>query len=585
MNVSSDTERTDCQPQGRAVAYVPVLLLFIAIFGLFSHFLQSNLYQHQAPFFDSVQYYDRVYEIVSVRQQQGIVAAIEYSALKPSTICFPYFLSVLLSYILPASRGVGVWIEVFYLTVFLFSLAEYLRRVVRVSALKVLLGIAPVLMMTALYRWNSGITDLRVDLPCAFLYGSTACWWLIGRSQYNKSKWLPFVLAGICAGIACLTRAIAPIYLASGFIPLLLLELARTPRRSQFLMQAAVAIGIAVVISAWFYIIQFKFIYFYYAVWNTDANAGVSLTRSIKHFGAAYKSIGVVVTAYLVLSVIAVAKNRPTNKNPVQKPTTDIDALKLLWLGLAPVLLLVVKRADINPFVSLPGSIGIVLAGIVYMFPRVIQLPVPRQIGIGISACVLILVACSLGFYQHVFNDSKTMSAQQQLVSSIQSDARQQGRKQVSYSVSLLACISPSSLKSILQFDRNSRYVDEKTVEVEGIRFKVVTELMNPSKANWDRLKGENDEQKIDWLEQFALAKIDYIVTPDLRSVPMLKRKYSSDYSMNFADEIITIFSNSENWMPISEKIEIDPGVFIQLRKNVLSTRMTSRSKASNSLR
>jgi hypothetical protein len=51
-----------------------VILAFALIgFGLFAQYLNQALYQHQAPFFDSISYYDRVFDVVSIRQQEGLL--------------------------------------------------------------------------------------------------------------------------------------------------------------------------------------------------------------------------------------------------------------------------------------------------------------------------------------------------------------------------------------------------------------------------------------------------------------------------------------------------------------------------------
>lgn len=556
-----------------------VLLLALVATGLYAQFLQHKFYEVQAPFFDSVQYYDRVYEVVSIRQQEGLIPAIQNAAMEKSTFCFPYLLAVPISYITQPTRAIGVWIEVFYLAVFVFSLAEYLRRVCRSSSSRIVLSLLPVFLISAIYRSNSGLSDLRVDMPLGFLYASTACWWLIGR---NDGRWSAFVIAGILAGIACLTRGIAPIYLICGFIPLVIAEFFLTKEKAKLAIQAGLVMGLAGILSAWFYIKHFKFLYFYYAVWNTDANAAVSFSRSLRHFAASYKSIGIIFTIFFVAAWIGAMYSIRNRSVPVDSSGPDSrgikqqDLFRLLWVGLAPILMLIAKGAGINPFVSLPGSIGILAAAVVLLNYFYSTMSIPMQKRLAFTALIFLAVAWIDGYRRHTEDQSPTMAGHQELIGLIEADAKASGRSHVTYSVNIITKTCAPSLKSILQYDRNSKYVDRITTEVDGIRYSISYKLMNPSKANWDRLAGDTIDEKIKLLELHATSNVDYVVTMARRSVPLVQANYGHDYAMQFADKILDAFDNPEHWQAISGEIDMEPGVAVQLLKNVSTVRSTS---------
>ena len=132
----------------------------------------------------------------------------------------------------------------------------------------------PFFLMGAIYRATAGLSDLRVDLPMAFLYGSAALWWLIARVD---SRWKSVLITGLLVGLACLTRAIAPIYFLCGFLPLLIFDISQSTQRKQLLGKIFGVLVAASILSGWFYIYHFKFIKYYYTEWNTDANATMDI--------------------------------------------------------------------------------------------------------------------------------------------------------------------------------------------------------------------------------------------------------------------------------------------------------------------
>ena len=561
---------------GKGQWHLVVLTIAVVSVGIFAQYLNQTLYLTKAPFFDSVRYYDRLYEVVSIRQQEGLAAAIENATQSSSTFCLPYLLAIPFSYLMEPSRAIGVWIEVFYLSLFAFSFSAYLRRNLRASSRQIIFSFVPLLLMNALYRSTAGISDLRVDLPLAFLYGAAACWWLMGRKH---SRWRYFVTAGLCVGLACLTRATAPIFFMVGFVPIVVFDFVQTDNRARLFGQFLLVAGITFVMSGWFFIVHFKFIYFYYAVWNTDANATVSIFRSLKHLVAVLKSVGVMAGIYFAV-IYFVARN----ENTVLDSATRISRRKewgpLAWLAIAPVALLVLKRTDINPFVSLPSALGLLMLLVVLFIDRIKIAVRDYQFRIAAVAATLMISAAVVGILDHTTKQWDTVTPHQKVVQVLKQNANQLERRQIVYSVNLLSSINTASLEGTFQFSPGASFIDSETVEIDNVRYTVSHEMLNPSQANWDRLPGETVDEKIQRLENRVAAQVDYVVSPTIDSVPTLQARYAYSHSSRYASKILTQFGGSGNWKPISETIDVEPGLKVHILKNISSGRVTLRKQS-----
>lgn len=565
-------------PSAQAGNWHWVILAFALIgFGLFAQYLNQALYQHQAPFFDSISYYDRVFDVVSIRQQEGLLSALLNATTTSSTICLPYLLAIPFSYFMEASRSIGVWIEVGYFTVFLVSFAAFLRQLGGNSR-EISFNLIPFFLVGALYRSTAGISDLRLDLPMAWLYVASACWILIGL---RTSQWRHFVFAGILVGAACLSRAIAPVYFGIGFVPLICHRFYWIADRKKFLWQILVVIGVAFGLAGWFYLLHFKFIYYYYFIWNTDANAGVTLGRSFKHVLAALKSIGPYVGIFF-LTMFAFGRPVPggsrfASAKPFKKISLEIRWL--FWLSCAPILFLILKRADINPFVSLPGSIAFVACGALFLFDRILM-PMslnPRFRYLVLFGVVLFFGACAQGYLNHSRKTLNNAAAHRKILQLIQIDAEQSNRERLTYGVNLMTSLSVGSLESMLQFDWETHYVNETTLEIGGIQYVASYDWFLPSKANWDKVPGELISGKIAALASRSAKNLDYLIAPTFDSISQIQLNYNYAYSSQFADLILRQFQQSKLWIPISGAIDLEPGIKVQVFKNKSANGMSGK--------
>lgn len=584
-DLESDLESEQVGPPSNRWVYC-VLFGVLVLLGCYAQWLNGIVYQSKVPFFDSMAYFDRMFEVISIRQQEGLGPAIKNATESPSTICWPYLMAIPFSYFVGPTRAIGVWIEISYLAVFVFSFAYFLDQYRRMSGKAILVSIVPIFLLSALYRDKAGISDLRVDLPMAFLYGSVACWFLIGcwRDRFSD-----FLIVGILMGIACLSRAIAPVYLVAGFLPLVIFRLVQVREKKAFVTKIAMAIAVTVLIAGWFYYLHHQYLYYYYFQWNTDANANVSFSRASRHVLAAAKSIGPFVAVYL-LSMYVISRSIPNSiQSQIEKrshskrdlnsesrieKTSDYTSKNpsvfywLLWIGVAPLVLLIAKRSDVNPFVSLPASIGLMLFWMNFQRSRIELLASQRTMRVTYTSCICLILAMSYGYVEHRKGPvPSTAEAQQEIIQAIQVDAKADGKKTISFANVVLTDICDASIKSSLQYEMQGKYVSGNQVECDGVTYQSSELFMLPAQVDWDGMQGDTIKEKVAHRFERAKSEIDYLICPTMESVPNIQAEFRASLTSKYAPQIIAEALAADFLKPISEPVHIRSGVKLVVYK------------------
>ena len=578
-DIDTDLESEQVRPQANRWVYC-VLFGVLILLGCYAQWLNRTVYQHNAPFYDSMSYFDRVFEVVSIRQQEGLGPALKNATESPSTICWPYLMAIPFSYFIGPTRAIGVWIEIFYLAVFVLSFAYFLDRYRRMSGKAILVSLVPIFLLSALYRDRAGISDLRVDLPMAFLYGSVACWFLLGcwRDRFSD-----FLIVGILMGIASLSRAIAPVYLVAGFLPLVIFRLIQVREKKALVVKIVLAIAVTVMIAGWFYYLHHQYLYFYYFQWNTDANANVSYARASRHVLAAAKSIGPFVAVYL-LSLYVISRSIPNSlqaqfesglhtkrnldsESRIEKPSDQTTANPpvfywLLWIGVAPLILLIAKRSDVNPFVSLPASIGLILFWMNFQRSRIELLATHRTMRVTYTSCICLILAMSYGYVEHRKGPvPNTAESQQKIIQAMQSDARAEGKKKISFANVVMTDICDASIKSSLQYEMQGKYVSGNQVECDGVTYQSSELFMLPAQVDWDGVQGNTIKEKVAHRFERARSEVDYLICPTMESVPNIQAEFPASLTSKYSSQIIAEALAVDFLKPISEPVLIPSGV------------------------
>ena len=525
------------------VGYFVILLLICVLMGFYCSMLNRQLYQHQSPFFDSVSYHQKMYRVMLKTQEVGLLSGLSAACFDSTTVCLPFVLAALLALVCEPDRLVGVWIQVGYLFIFLSS---FFYLAVSVKGLKPRTGVFACLAFLCagcLFYENGGMSDFRMDMILCLMFGTTAMCYLIAMS---KPTWWHFVLLGIAGGACCLSRGTAPVYLLITFGPLVFVELILTAaQRRKKMVGVCLAGAIAAASSLWFYLLNYEYLHFYYCVWNTDANAKLSLWESMGHLKMVRRSIGsplmllavtwfVCLTHYWRVQPEEGEEDRGSNLavgwgrlgwralEAMKSPSVD---LRLLWIGVCPLAMLIGRGAGMNPFVSMPAVIGLiafVVLPLLHQQERVERKWVAQVFQVSLLICFAL--AAVRGFDRHNQFAFNQMEAHQAILDNIISDSLERDFKKVKFGTTHISETFTESLMAAMIFDRAGCKPGVGHGVVDGVRFQGIWTFNKPAVANWERVPGDSDQKKLDHLYEEATVIADYLVVPDGPSAKWLEK-------------------------------------------------------------
>ena len=138
-----------------------------------------------------------------------------------------------------------------------------------------------------------------------------------------------------------------------------------SPRSLRIFAGAIVAAIMAIAICGWFYYRNFSFLKFYYVDWNQDANAHLKFTDSLRHYVNVMQHLGWMTPAFCLLFGMATffAVGPKLALRRLARPTRLLrdGHWAALYIGLAPVTMLVLRGAGLNPYVSMPACFGLLM--------------------------------------------------------------------------------------------------------------------------------------------------------------------------------------------------------------------------------
>jgi hypothetical protein len=593
--------RTSAAPELRCYVGIAMLAVLLAIFACR---MNLELYQHTAPFFDSISYHEHNLRAMHNVSEDGFVQGTINSISGTSTVALPQLIAIAVSPFVEPSRMIGIVVQAMFLCAMLASTFFYLRRCHRLRKSTSYLGCLAIISFGCLYQTVGGLSDYRMDLMLLFNFATTAIWFLVAthESQKNSSRnqplptW-PFVILGVAAAVTCLCRATAPLYLAAAFGPLAIYFIAVEKRfRIDLTANYGIAFLILLIGAGWFYSLNFEHLKYYYFVWNTDANAEVSLTESLRHFRFARKAIGtpLLVGAMIVLVGIAIDyfRNPKMRKDfPTKLRGRQILFPSLLWIGLAPVLLLVVKRAGYNPFVAMPAAFGFALFVLLPML-HLMDHRNDKQFRRFVSVTLGLVLVASLvvGWVNHRKSKFNSMAANKAILERIQqshaaqllaSDENTESNEQaadlaippenspVCFGVSTLGELNTSSLFSTLLFDVDADVKTPRTVSWRNTVFQPKHTFFIAAENQWEELDGGNDRERMRVLLRAASAQLDFIILPTKETAKKLAKNTSNQFVNKFALQLRNRFVKRGSWQLVGSAIETSPGYEFEVFQNL----------------
>lgn len=550
-------------------------LLFLAVVavgqGLFAVSLQRMFYAEQGPFYDSMAYYNELARVVSLAQENGVGAGLN-RAVSTGTVMVPFALAAMISPFIGMSRELGVWLQVPWVFALLASGYVLFRTRFKAPDWMAVFLALPLTSISAIYFFNGGLSDFRMDLHLYLTFGCAVCWFTTAISSGKYAHW---IICGVFVALAGLCRATAPIYLIAVFAPALFVRLLLAPGNWRALVGGPLlSAGVAVVGCGWFFLYRFDYLYFYYFVWNSDANAKLPLSASMQHVNFAFASAGVVVIAACFgASLFSLRFAPPTFKT--LKKYVETFPWELLFALLMPVAFLVFRGAGLNPFVSMPSAFGIV-AFILTMTGSWAGLSRIRYFCASSVLVVGCLVSSYSGIASHISPVTSFMSGYNTIIDTIESDAEKNELKSVSYATMTLGYLCNDAMFNTLVFDHGYILDKLQTTDQAVTRSGLVIDsgvgliFTCATYVEWSGIGGQlsSDEERVEFLRTLAKTQITYMLVPSEGTLAWLEKNARHNYANNYSRWIKGIIADDPMWEKISEGIWLAPNEQFTIYRN-----------------
>lgn len=484
--------------------------LFICVFAVA---LNALFYATRGPFYDSMGYLNHLAVIMNETRTSGFSVAFK-NAFSNTTVALPWIQGILLAKFIEPSRQMAVWIQAPWLIIDALCAAFYFRSYVGYSRL--LAGSLALLMISfpAIYFFNGGLSDLRVDLLQMLTFGSALAFYLAIRTR--DTVW-PWVLFGALLAVSCLARATTPVYIVLVFVPFFVADVIK--RRSFFgaIKGYAIAASVVTLLAIWFFVKNFEFLRYYYLVWNTDAIARLPLRESYRHIIiVAWQHFGVALTLLMAASAVILIVYDVASRPALVRLRLN---WRPLWGGVAPLLYLVSSGAGLNPFVSLVSIPGLLL----FAFAPTglgARLGAVGQWSMSSLSLIVALNAASNGVVSHTTGVSSWIPMKAgllELSDIIRKDAGDKAQE-LRYQVMYVGSLASPALLNVLAYDNNYTFVNDACVTNGLTKFySIPGNYSQPTE--WVIIPGATDSEKIKVIAAQATAMADYIIFPEPDSV------------------------------------------------------------------
>lgn len=540
---------TNADSPGKSILFGGILSV---ILGLICSWLNILLYQMHEPFFDSMAYHEKMFRTMVQAKELGWWAALSETFTGDHTSFMPVMIAALLGQIMNPSRLIGVWIQVAEVAIYLWTLDAYCRRVWRFDLNQRCLVLASFSSLACVFFTNGGLSDFRMDFSLALLYGAAGLRCLIAR---HSTHLIDFVWLGIVIGLACLFRATAPIYLLVALAPMAVTDLwgsgfVKRSRRHGWL----VAISTTALLAGWFYVLNFDYLYYYYVVWNTDANAKLSLLESLIHLKMVNKQLGIGFVLWLLGGFLITRIYR--TGDTIAAPAPDVPRgqwIRLCWLAVVPLIILIGRRMGLNPFVSMPTAILLQAIVGVWLGKGILNGRMVQTRMLWAMLLIAIIVSIGRGYKKHAFPHEGLMPEHQRIVRLMIDDAQAQGLSYARFASIAMIDFETASLHSVILFDQSQGELRGKDWYVDNVRLSPANVFNLPAVDNWQSIES-TDAKRIERLVARAANEIEYLIVPTAESARQISEQTREVVVNRFAPEILAKLKqqNDQQWTPIA---------------------------------
>jgi hypothetical protein len=494
-----------------------ILLLQVAQ-TFYAMWLNRLFYRRFPPFFDSMGYTLAYANILTLARESGIAAALR-AAFHTGTVSLPWIFTAVFSPVLPYSRHAGIWYQELWLTVLAISIFFYLLRYRGLHPWLAFCFTLPFVSIRAIYAANGGVSDFRMDLSLYVFLSCMTVWYL---ATYETQSWVPWALSGLFLLLATLNRATAPVYMTAMFLPVVATrvlvghEWKVLWRLTLFWLPLAVLAAAALASN-------YEELHYYYFVWGADPNANLPLWKAMAHVVLAGWSIGVPLTLVCVPALYFGFRAGGWRKCD----------WKVLWLGSAPVLLLVLRGAGLNPFVSMPAVFGWLLFCLLPF-----RGPSPLTARGQSRLAWLLLVACALnaanGIRIHAYPPGigPAMPAIRIAIERMHADAVAHSRQTAAFATAHILDVEEMAIRNVLVFDYGVR-PRGGDYPFSAVTFRAPDAgLFNAAvPLDWQQgVPGRTDDEKFASLVSLAGKDIDYFLLPSDATIGWLEQNHPDHY-------------------------------------------------------
>jgi hypothetical protein len=500
--------------------------------GLYALALNHLFYATHGPFYDSLAYSLTLARVYAHVREQGLAAGLASVFGMTSTVVLPWIEACFFALAVPLSRDLFVWIQLPWFLILGLAGYRYFHGRIGHAALPALALCLPPMAIRAVFYFDGGLSDFRMDLLQYLLLTASFLIYLSIRQRSAPAGLAAWALLGATAGLACLVRATTPVYLLLGFGPPFVIDMLGERRRGALLARYGMAVLVLVLVAGWFYAVNFRSLHYYYFVWNTAANEKLPLSRSFAHLEILLgQNIGWPLIAFLGLSIGLGAIHRRAAGLPLRR---DLN-WRALWFGLAPLAFLILWGAGLNPFASILAAGGLLIFGEAPWIGSGTPRPRWMQAALVLAATAASLATASTGISSHggapewVPRAAAIDDLMRQLTADIA--RRPPGIYVVSYVHA--GSIDSDVVKSQLVFAMHLPYDANGSIRLGP---SLIQTRSGPGKAvtrvQWEALPGGDDAAKIAAEVSAILQQGDYVLLPTADS-----RLFVSSYVNAYAPE------------------------------------------------
>jgi hypothetical protein len=369
------------------------------------------------------------------------------------------------------------------------------------------------------------------------------------------------------AGLTCLARATSPVYLVLVFGPLMIADAVEQRASLKGLLRAyAIAALSLVALAGWFYAANLEYLYYYYFVWNSDANAHLPLGQSFGHARLLFvQNIGRPQMLFLGFSLVLGAIWQLRLGRPLWK---NIN-WRALWCGVAPLAFLVLRGTGLNPFVSMICASGFLVFCEAPWVPIYARRPRWMEAALIMGSVGVTLTTAATGIAYHtddrfVWSWIPRSAAIAAIDDQLMADLARRPPASYSYSLVHLGSMNSDVVLSSLVFDRHLDFGTNGTVSNGhwtlgpfGAAQTVSTEVQ------WEAVPGASDADKLNGLARSLLQESDYLLLPTPNSV-LPTQVYINAYSLRLRQLVL----NSGQLTPLGGAIAVAPGESVEWYRN-----------------